>query len=570
MLKRLASLLRKLVTVLCTAYNPLMSGEHHRFEKKSLRKVTGGTADWNSLAESCVAFATAVGGTICIGLEDDDTAPPPGQKIAPELSATIVKRVRELTVNVNVEAAIRRNGNGGEFIEVLIPRSASVPSTVNGRYYVREGDRNRSIVGDDVLRLAKDRATLSWETLTSARVPRAQRDPDKLAAFVARIRASDRVKDSVKEKTEDELLDHYAFADGEWLTNLGIMCVGRRHDRASLGTAPVIQFIKYDERDTKLNKIVWDDYSLSPIELVDAVWNEVPDFRESYELPDGMFRKQVPAYDEKVVRELLVNALVHRPYTQHGDIFLNSYPDRLEVVNPGPLPIGVTPATVLHATARRNENLARVFHDLKLMDREGSGFDTMYQVLLAQGRGVPQLRERHDRVEVVVGRRILKPEVIDVLGRANQEYQLKQREMICFGLLSQTEHLTARQLADALMLQSVDELRPWLGRLADLGLVRTSGRTTATRYFVAPDIMRTLGVQVSTTLSRIEPHRLRALILEDLERYPRSKAKEIRQRIGSEIPAHRIRRGLEALEADGLVEHEGETQARVYWPASGK
>jgi ATP-dependent DNA helicase RecG len=31
----------------------------------------------------------------------------------------------------------------------------------------------------------------------------------------------------------------------------------------------------------------------------------------------------VPAFDEIVVRELLVNALVHRPYTQRGDIFLN-------------------------------------------------------------------------------------------------------------------------------------------------------------------------------------------------------------------------------------------------------
>lgn len=543
-----------------------MSGEHQRFEKKSLRKVTGNTTAWADLAESCVAFATAVGGTLLIGIEDADDLPPATQTVPQDLPAVVARRMRELTVNVTVQATPRRAENGGQYIELHVPRSPSVPSTASGKYYVREGDRNRAIVGDDVLRLTKDRTTVSWETLTSARIPRVQVDPAKLAAFAARIRASDRVKDSVKEKSDDELLDHYGFADGEWLTNLGIMCVGRRSDRAALGTAPVVQFIKYDDREAKLNKLVWDDYSLSPIELVDAVWSEVPDFRESYELPDGMFRKQVPAYDEKVVRELLVNALVHRPYTQHGDIFLNSYPDRLEVVNPGPLPIGVTPATVLHATARRNENLARVFHDLKLMDREGSGFDTMYQVLLAQGRDVPHLREAQDRVEVVVGRRILKPEVIDVLGRANQEYQLRQREMICFGLLSQTEHLSARQLADALMLQSADELRPWLGRLVDLGLVRTSGRTTATRYFVAPDIMRTLGVQVSTTLNRIEPHRLRALILEDLERYPRSKAKEIRQRIGSEIPAHRIRRALEALEADGLAAHEGETQARIYWP----
>jgi ATP-dependent DNA helicase RecG len=52
-----------------------------------------------------------------------------------------------------------------------------------------------------------------------------------------------------------------------------------------------------------------------------------------------------------------VVALVHRPYTQRGDIFLNLHPDRLEVVNPGPLPLGVTPQNVLHTTVRRNEHL---------------------------------------------------------------------------------------------------------------------------------------------------------------------------------------------------------------------
>jgi len=541
-----------------------MAGENHHVEKKSLRKVMGSTADWPGLADSAVAFATATGGTIYIGLEDNELVPPLGQTIPDDLPALVARRIRELTLNVTPEVAVRLAENGGAYLEVHIPRSASVPSTSGGKFYLREGDRNRPIVGDDVLRLAKDRTTLSWESLTSARIPRTQVDAGKLSVFAGRIRASDRVKDSVKEKSDDEMLDHYGLADGECLTNLGIMCVGRRSDRAALGTAPVIQFIKYDEQEAKLNKLIWDDFSLSPIELVDAVWNEVPDFRESYELPDGLFRKLVPAYDEKVVRELLVNALVHRPYTQRGDIFIKSHPDRLEVVNPGPLPIGVTPATVLHATARRNEGLARIFHDLKLMDREGSGFDTMYEVLLTQGRSVPRLREGHDRVEVVIGRRILKPEVIDLLGKAGQSYQLKQREMICFGLLAQSEHLTARELAASLMLENVDELRPWLGRLQELGLVDSAGRTKATRYFVAPDVARKLDVPVTTTLGRIESHRLKALIEEDLRRYPESSSGEINRRVGAEINPKQIKRALDALVDAGLVTFEGDKRWRRY------
>ena len=118
-----------------------------------------------------------------------------------------------------------------------------------------------------------------------------------------------------------------------------------------------------------------------------------------------------------MVRELLVNALVHRPYTQQGDIFLNLHTDRLEVVNPGLLPLGVTPQNMLHTTVRRNEHLARVFHDLKLMEREGSGYDKMYEVLLSQGKPVPEPHEGPDRFEVTVRRHIIKPEVIDFRPR---------------------------------------------------------------------------------------------------------------------------------------------------------
>ena len=113
---------------------------------------------------------------------------------------------------------------------------------------------------------------------------------------------------------------------------------------------------------------------------MDAIWQELPDFRESYEVAEGMYRRSVPVYDEKAVRELLVNALVHRPYTQMGDIYLNLHPERLEVVNPERLPLGVTPRNMLHSSRRRNESLARVFHDLGLMEGERSR--ARYRLLL--------------------------------------------------------------------------------------------------------------------------------------------------------------------------------------------
>ena len=545
-----------------------LSQEGQLLDQKSLRSVIGKSADWNELVKDCIAFANATGGRLLLGIEDGQDAPPARQQIPAELPDIIRRKIAERCVNVTVLPDVVTAANGGQYINLAIPRTIAVASTTDGRYFLRVADQSKPVTGDDVLRLAAVRAALPWETQTTLQVPRSAAAPDKLGKLVNALRASDRVKPSVKEKSDDELLDHYQLAQGSYLTHLGILCLGQQHQRAQLTTAPVIQFIKYDEHGQKVNKLVWDDHTLNPMELIEAVWLEVPDFRERYELPDGLYRQNVPAFDEVVVRELLVNALVHRPYTPRGDIFLNLHPDRLEVVNPGPLPLGVTPRNVLHTTVRRNEHLARLFHDLKLMEREGSGFDKIFEVLLSQGRPAPELIETHDRVQVTVRRRILKPEVIDFIAKADQTYQLTQRERIALGLLAQHDAMTARELAAVLELPSVEALQPWIKRLLEWDLIQSAGRTQATRYFVDPGLLRHLDFAGETTLKRIEPHRLAALILEDLKRYPESAIGDIRQRIGSEIHPRQVMRALDGLVDKGEVRFEGDKRWRRYWAAS--
>ena len=537
--------------------NKVLSLEGHLSDQKSLRAVTGNTANWAELAKDCIAFANAAGGTLKIGIEDGHELPPVEQRVPSEMPDLLRRKLAERTVNVIGLPNVVTAANGGQYIELTVPRSLAVASTTDGRYYLRVADQSKPVTGDDVMRLASERAALPWETQISLQISRSEVDAAKVNEIVEGLRASDRVKSSVKEKTQNELLDHYFLAQGEYLTNLGVLCVGKQFRRAQLITAPVLQFIKFDDHGQKVNKIVWDDHALNPMELIEAVWREVPDFKESYELPDGLFRQNVPAFDEIVVRELLVNALVHRPYTQRGDIFLNLHPDRLEVVNPGLLPLGVTPQNVLHTTVRRNEHLARLFHDLKLMEREGSGFDKVYEVLLSQGRPAPELVEQHDRVQVTIRRRILKPEIIDFIAKADDTFQLTQRERIALGLLAQHDALTARELAAQIELPSIDALQPWIKRLLEWQLVKSAGRTQATRYFVDPEMLRRHDFVGGTTLKRIEPHRLFALIIEDVGRYPRSKIGDIHKRVGSEIPRSRVRRSVEQLVREGQLISSG-------------
>jgi len=401
--------------------------------------------------------------------------------------------------------------------------------------------------------------------LTTARVARDQLDAQKIAAWCGDIRSSDRVKDAVKEKNDRELLVHYRLCDEGFATNLGILLLGKSRDRARLSTAPVVQAIKYDDRGAKVGKFVWDDHELSPVELVDAVWSAIPDFRESYEVESGLFRTTVPAFDEVVVRELLVNALVHRPYTQGGEIFLNIRPTELEIVNPGRLPIGVTPQNILHAHLRRNDGLARVFHDLRLMEREGSGMDAVFEKLLTSGRTAPQVAEGVDSVHVTVSRRVLEPRVIQLLSRVDRDHQLRRRSRIVLGLVAQSdEGLSATELAERLELGGTAELRDWLAELIEAKLIAQSGRTRGTRYFVPPALFRDSGVSPRTTLARVQPHRLRSLALEDLDRFPNSSITEMHQRIGKEVRMRALRDALNALIEAGDVAFTGERRWRRY------
>jgi ATP-dependent DNA helicase RecG len=462
-------------------------------DRKSLRKVTGATADFAELARDCVGLANGAGGMLLVGIEDGETHPPVNQHIDPSLPDRVRQRLGELTVNVQVLPELRRDENGGEYVALAVPRSMGVASTSDGRYFLRVGETCMPVTGDDVLRLATECAASAWEGLTTLGVPCAEVDAAKLATWAARLRGSDRVTDAVKEKSDDELLEHYGLAHGAVFTNLGVLLLGGTANRGKLGSAPLVQAIKYDEHGTQVATWAWDDHARSPIELVGAIWDEIPDFRESFELPDGMFRMIVPAFDEAVVRELLVNALVHRPYTQRGDILLHLHADRLEVVNPGRLPLGVTPRNILHASRRRNDGLARVFHDVTLMEREGRGIDFVYERLLASGRSVPTITEGSDSVHVVVPRSVRKPGVIRLLAEADKRYRLTQRERITFALLAQTQGLSTIELAERLEIDD-PAVRTWIGRLVEWGLVELVGRAKGIRYVVPPSFLREAGI----------------------------------------------------------------------------
>jgi ATP-dependent DNA helicase RecG len=513
---------------------------------------------WRDIASDCAGFANARGGHILFGIEDDAAEPPTDQRIEPHLPDRLVKGISQHTTNVHVRAEIVTYSNGGQFIDLeIVPSHKSIASTSDARYYLRIADETRKLLPEDLVRLVSDKDAYQWETQVTRKVPADRVDPAKVSRFLSAIRTSDRVKPSVKERSDDEILEHYFFVQDGWLTNLGVLWIGTRADRAQLLHAPTIQFLKYDSHGDRVSKLLWDDFSMNPAELIEAVWSDIPDWKESTELPDSLFRKSVPHYDQVVIRELIANALVHRPYTTRGDIFINLHPDYLEIHNPGLLPLGVTPSNILQKTVRRNNLLAQVFHDLKLMEREGTGYDRIYETQLTQAKAIPVVREEDDRVVVHVERRILRPELVNFLTSIDDQFALNQRERIALGLISRHGSLTAIEFARLLQIEGDDRARAWLGSLLSKGIIKSRGQTRAAEYFVDPDVLRSARFKGRTTLKPIQDHRLEELIRRDLELFPNSSLPEIRSRIGNEIPDYKARRCIEALRERGEILMKG-------------
>jgi ATP-dependent DNA helicase RecG len=95
----------------------------------------------------------------------------------------------------------------------------------------------------------------------------------------------------------------------------------------------------------------------------------------SASLHHGTSRVEEAAYPEEVIREALVNAVVHRDYLLSAtDIELSIYSDRLEIISPGRLPNGITPVRMrAGCRAARNQLLKDVMRDYGYLEHMGMG-----------------------------------------------------------------------------------------------------------------------------------------------------------------------------------------------------
>jgi ATP-dependent DNA helicase RecG len=109
---------------------------------------------------------------------------------------------------------------------------------------------------------------------------------------------------------------------------------------------------------------------------------------------------------EEAIRESLLNAVVHRDYSNYGrDIKVGIYDDMIKIISPGGFPSTITQQDIFEGRSEiRNRVIARVFKELNYIEQWGSGIRRIISSSLSYGLKTPQIMEKGDFVEVILYR----------------------------------------------------------------------------------------------------------------------------------------------------------------------
>ena len=105
----------------------------------------------------------------------------------------------------------------------------------------------------------------------------------------------------------------------------------------------------------------------------------------------GVYCQDIYEIPTDAIRELIINAMVHRSYLDHGTIQVAVYDNRLEITSPGKLPMGQTLERMKEGYSKiRNEALAHAFSYMNLIEHWGSGIPRIIEKVKAAGLREPE------------------------------------------------------------------------------------------------------------------------------------------------------------------------------------
>jgi ATP-dependent DNA helicase RecG len=355
-----------------------MYRESEILEKKS------SFAAWKEIIISLSAFANKKGGKVVVGL--DDQGNPTGLSIGKDTLEEMANKIKMHTDPILYPSINVKTFGPGEIVELEIPESDNKPVFAFEKAYIRVGKVNQKLSATEIRDLIKRYTLPDFDQRTLAQ------DFETLDLDVAAIRHLNETVLHFGKIPERRVIEKLMVLRKGKLTNAGYLCFTKEND---LIPSAVIKGARFKGK-TMVHFLDMKDFKGN---LIAAV-NEVLDFIQRH-ISMGVGIGAKAARDEKwdypleALREAVVNAIVHRDYTDPGNIQIRIFDDRLEIWSPGLLPkeLNIRSLLVENRSIPRNRGLAKIFHDIGFIEGWGTGFQRMVEGCAINGNPKPELKE---------------------------------------------------------------------------------------------------------------------------------------------------------------------------------
>ena len=347
------------------------------------------------------AFSNGSGGSIICGIsEPDGFAPVPGFDAGAIQDALATACTQKLTPPVRPDIRILRfEGSPVVVANIEEMRPADKPCYITdaGAYsgsYIRTGDGDRRLSRYEVDRLFEEHRQPRYDAEIVSEATMDDINRGLLQGLLTRERRiHPRVFSSLPDRDACLALSIAATdADGTLRPTLaGLLALGtypqRYFPRLNISFACYAGARKSDTAPS--GQRLLDSATLVgsiPAMLEDAIAAIARNTRNGA-IIDGVFRKDVPEYPVVALREAIVNALMHRDYSDMAKgtpVQVDLYIDRLEIVNPGGLYGNVTIDMLGKegVSASRNQFLSNIlestpYQDGYVAENRGTGYQTI-------------------------------------------------------------------------------------------------------------------------------------------------------------------------------------------------
>lgn len=224
---------------------------------------------------------------------------------------------------------------------------------------------------------------------------------DAIRLFIQKTKEMKRIPYDVQYGEKSALNDMYLFC-GDKLSLTAAILLAKDPDKYCPGSFLKIE--SFDNEGTLLNS----DILRMPVALLPAECMRV--LSDKYLKPTPRFNSKTNkvrieyTYPLEAVRELVVNAIVHKDYSIDQEVSIGIYKDKLTIYSPGILPQAITleDLKVMHTSIRCNRRLADAFHALRYVECWGQGLPRVMRACKDNGNPEPEFTIKSDGLLVTL------------------------------------------------------------------------------------------------------------------------------------------------------------------------